>query len=318
MPARSNEFQRFIRQLEEHLAADGASVTESALIPDLHDGTKREVDILVRIPVAGRDIVIGIETRDQKKKGDLPWIEQLKARYDLLPVDRVVAVSRRGFSKAAKAKAALYKIDLLTIDSAQSLQWVPRVLRFARVEMQTMEFELAAAALHLRQLPDVPWPPKFLPNVDPTITQGDSRRATLKQIIKRGIIENGPVNDQMSKLFAGRTEGRVHITLQFAASSVIHDANGLEIPITGVTVPVKRRSRTASATLKHGAYRGTAVASGVSDDKELPFSITLAENEGGILKARAAFPAGPEARMVEFKFDDWNTVQWPNVDDLSN
>ena len=54
----------------------------------------------------GRELKIGIETRDRKRCADLPWSEQLKSKYELLPVDRVVAVAKRA-SAAANARETL-------------------------------------------------------------------------------------------------------------------------------------------------------------------------------------------------------------------
>src|SRR3954462_4002534 len=118
MPARSNDFQRMIRAIETQLAPAGAKVEESAMIPDSHDGTLREIDVLITVPIGERQIRIGIETRDHKRRADLAWLEQLKNKFEFLSIDRRVAVSRRGFSKAALAKARLWGIETMSLKSA--------------------------------------------------------------------------------------------------------------------------------------------------------------------------------------------------------
>jgi hypothetical protein len=80
MPQRSNEFQRLVSLLEQQLAPAGATVEESALLVDAHNGTEREVDVLITLPVPPRVPRIGIECRDHRRRADLPWIEQLKSK----------------------------------------------------------------------------------------------------------------------------------------------------------------------------------------------------------------------------------------------
>jgi hypothetical protein len=115
MPPRSNEFQRLILLIESHLAPLGAQVSESLMLRDLIDESQREIDIALEIPTGPRTIRVAIECRDHERPAGVEWIDELIGKYSHLPVDRVVAVSRSGFTKAAQTKASLVNIELLTI-----------------------------------------------------------------------------------------------------------------------------------------------------------------------------------------------------------
>ncbi|MGW3353265.1 hypothetical protein ACWDA3_59110 [Nonomuraea rubra] len=113
MPARSNDFQAIVYFIKKNLAPD-ATVTESAELPDRVTGEPREVDVVVSGHMAGQPLLIGIECRDRSRKDSVSWVEEMRAKHDDLPTDRLVLVSKSGFSKAAVIKARHYRIELVT------------------------------------------------------------------------------------------------------------------------------------------------------------------------------------------------------------
>src|SRR5437870_4833510 len=101
MPARSNPFQHLIFLIQHQLAAQEVSVTESKLVQD-GEGHLREIDVAVEGKIGGHPIFVAVECRDQGRAANIGWIDELIGKYSHLPVDKVVAVSRRGFTKAAR------------------------------------------------------------------------------------------------------------------------------------------------------------------------------------------------------------------------
>jgi hypothetical protein len=126
MPKRTNEFQRLIAAIERELAPLGAVVTESKLVKDLRTGTEREVDIAIESTVAQHSIMITIGCRDHGRPADIQWIDALVGKYRDLPVDKVVAVSRSGFSKIATQRAAQVRIATITLETAVAAKRIPR------------------------------------------------------------------------------------------------------------------------------------------------------------------------------------------------
>lgn len=113
------------------------------MIPDTHAGIPTEIDVLIRVPGGERELTIGIECRDHKRKADKTWIEQIYGKFAVLPIDRRVAVSRRGFSKTALIRARLHNIETLTLDHANKLDWAAKLLNIQSIDLTNIESALS-------------------------------------------------------------------------------------------------------------------------------------------------------------------------------
>lgn len=123
MPKRTNTFQKLITQIYSQMATSDERVTESALVREPTGETEREIDILLEKKIFGIDIRIAVECRGRSHKDDIQWIDGLIGKYRNLPIDKVVAVSKSGFSKGAEEKAQANGIDTLTLLQALETDW---------------------------------------------------------------------------------------------------------------------------------------------------------------------------------------------------
>ena len=127
MPKRSNDFQRLITAIERQLAPLGAVVTESKLIKERDSATEREIDIGIESTLGQHAVLIAIECRDHKRPADILWIDQLIGKYRDLPVEKIVAVSRSGFTKSATRKAKEVNISTATLEEAIDAKLIPSI-----------------------------------------------------------------------------------------------------------------------------------------------------------------------------------------------
>ena len=118
MPKRSNDFQQLIKRIYAAMASDDATVQESVMLKEKHSSSNREVDILIEQSIAGHKIKIAVECRDKSRKDDITWIDDVIGKYADLEVDKIVAISRSGFSQPAIEKAIEHKIDTITLKQA--------------------------------------------------------------------------------------------------------------------------------------------------------------------------------------------------------
>jgi len=132
MPRRTNEFQRLVVRMYEQMASPGDMVTESAILTERHGTVKREVDVLLEKSIFGTHVRIAVECRGRSAKDDVQWIDGLIGKYRDLNVEKVIAVSKSGFSRGAQEKAKANKIDLLTLKQALETNWPAE---FARLGM---------------------------------------------------------------------------------------------------------------------------------------------------------------------------------------
>ncbi len=110
MPKRTNAFQTVVFMIQSHIAGR-AKVTESAELTDLVTGEPREVDVCIETQVAGHEIIVSIECRDQARKQAVGWIEEMHAKHSRLPTDHLVLVSSSGFTPNALTVARSYNIE---------------------------------------------------------------------------------------------------------------------------------------------------------------------------------------------------------------
>lgn len=123
MPKRTNDFQELIATVYEQIVPEGGKVTESGMVFDKDAGTLREVDILVEYRYAHHDFKLVIECRDRSRRDSVEWIDGLIGKAGSLTVNKVVAVSKKGFAKSAAEKANAHGIDTLTVEEAVETDW---------------------------------------------------------------------------------------------------------------------------------------------------------------------------------------------------
>lgn len=118
MPKRSNDFQRLVYLAKSHWV-DAQSIAESEFLTDSETGAQREVDVCITGIVAGHSVVVAIECTSTKRKADITWVEQLKAKHDRLPTNVLVLYSRNGFTADAKEFSTLHGIETIELEQVE-------------------------------------------------------------------------------------------------------------------------------------------------------------------------------------------------------
>lgn len=142
MPKRSNDFQKLVKFIYEKISPLGGSVIESGMVLDTDAKLEREVDILIECTVAGHKIKIAIECRDRGRKDSVEWIDGVIGKTKSLAVNKVVAVSNSGFSKAAENKARANNIDIVTFLDANDIDWSRYFIKPGLAMVSGESFEL--------------------------------------------------------------------------------------------------------------------------------------------------------------------------------
>lgn len=114
MPQRSNEFQRFIARVEKIIHADGATVTESAMVYNHAVSASQELDVLVSFAIGGRKYLTGIQIQDRSRKATAEWVNSSAKQRDQMRLSKMVLVHSKGFTKQAIRAAEYEGIELIT------------------------------------------------------------------------------------------------------------------------------------------------------------------------------------------------------------
>lgn len=123
MPKRTNDFQGLVTQIYKSIVPEGGRVTESGMVYDADAKILREVDILVEYKYAGHEFSFIVECRDRSRKETVEWIDSLVGKTKSLKVNKVVAVSSKGFAETAINKAKENGIETLTLEAAKDTNW---------------------------------------------------------------------------------------------------------------------------------------------------------------------------------------------------
>ena len=123
MPKRTNDFQTLIKHIYEQIVPAGGTVTESGMLRDKDSGDLREVDILVGYKYAGHEFSFMVECRDYSRPQTVEWIDSLIGKSKSLGVNKVVAVSSKGFTKSAIKKAQNNGIETFMLEEANEKLW---------------------------------------------------------------------------------------------------------------------------------------------------------------------------------------------------
>jgi hypothetical protein len=149
MGHKGRSLEELVFNLERMLASESALIRSPDFIQGKNSGVTREVDISIRAKVGSADLLVIVECRDRNSKQDVRWIEELSSKQIDVQANKVIAVSRRGFTEAAISAARNLNIDLRTFDSIDAKDlatWVTfRVPTFIR-------HRLDACTLHFDKL----------------------------------------------------------------------------------------------------------------------------------------------------------------------
>ena len=125
--------------MQRTFAPLGATVEESAMVSAPGIGPLREIDVLVTNAKTGPyKLKLAFEAKDHKRQLNVTDIEGIIGKYrssGSLVVDKVFIVTRKGVSKAAKEKAGLNGIGILTLREIEEAGIPGFPMRNTKIEM---------------------------------------------------------------------------------------------------------------------------------------------------------------------------------------
>lgn len=144
-----NPFQELVDLILTSLKAKGDRVLSAVQSPseDL-PGKTRDVDVLLITFEGGKRVRVAFEAKDEKRPTTIERVEQYWGKYfspkARVPVERLVMISRHGFTKGAVAKASLLGVKLLTLDEAKQYDWAEvgwkQAQDFSKIKSLKVEF----------------------------------------------------------------------------------------------------------------------------------------------------------------------------------
>lgn len=107
VPKRTTTFQMVVNYVRKHWAQPGVTVTESKFLYDVQSQIEREVNIVIEGTFDGEPIVTSVEVIEHGRPATIEWVERQINKHRYLPTNRLVLVSKSGFSKNARTRVAV-------------------------------------------------------------------------------------------------------------------------------------------------------------------------------------------------------------------
>ena len=85
------------------------TVTESKFLHDSHLDIDVEVDVVIEGLFEGEHLTLSVEVVEHGRPVDVTWVQRQIARHEYLPTNKLLLVSRSGFSKNAEIAAGKYE-----------------------------------------------------------------------------------------------------------------------------------------------------------------------------------------------------------------
>jgi Restriction endonuclease len=276
MPPRTNEFQQLI-YLVQHSLAGRATVRESAMLTDRLTGEDREVDILIESETAGHKLAISIECVASRRKATVEWVERMWAKHQNLPTNKLVLVSRSGFTADARAKAALLNIDAVDLSRALEADWNSVISQLAQLEVTVVDSELTWCKA---VLPEPPIRPVsgiesailYLPTGQPL--------GTLQEMIHS--FQQSPNLKKVINSVGGHPEGAAELenVIEFPDGTFFVAPDRTPIRILRVRFGLTATWRSSPVALETHSYGGVHIAHGAETTVLGPSRIALVQQQG--------------------------------------
>lgn len=126
LPRQSRELEILVAKIQRQLAPD-AEVQHDVKLPGRISQRERQIDVLVRQPIGQYEMMIVLECKDHGRRVDVKGVEEFHGLLDDVGAHKGALVSPKGFSKAAKARAAAWKIDLYSPVDTDPHKWQAKV-----------------------------------------------------------------------------------------------------------------------------------------------------------------------------------------------
>ena len=95
-------------------------------------------------------MIIGIECQGRGRVASVEWVEQMVAKHQTLPTDKLILVSQSGFSPNAHKKAKALGIETMTLRQAVRANW-NKLVNIAMMQLVKWRIEPAGCVAVLTQ-----------------------------------------------------------------------------------------------------------------------------------------------------------------------
>ena len=297
MPKRSNPFQRLVYLIQRQLAGK-ATVTESKMLVNVRTDTPTEVDVVIETEVAGVPLVVSVECTSEGRKATIEWVREMIGKHDDLPTNKLVLVSKSGFTRPAKKLAEARGVDIKTLTEAQRFPWAElptslvdsQNLRIASIEFRDVSWRMAFHEMDKDQSPA--HGPLHFDNEAPIFSKDGTLKGTVAQLAAH-LRSHRPTVVGILQRWIREKKDRFTITWTATEGVTVADVEGRRYPMKDFSLNIRLIAVEVPVTLKAATFGPAQLAYGTVPDifsgKGSEVSILFSETEGETPKAALSF-----------------------------
>ena len=276
MPKRYNIFQDLMASIHTQLASS-FRITESEMFADPSSGQDREVDLVIRSSVGGYEIVISVECTDRKRPVAVEWVEQMCCKHRDLPTNKLVLVSRSGYTKAAILKGRALGAELLTIEAAKQVDWAKYVNRYSTLFLIAVDVVTVVVPVSTTYPDNNPY--RGIPMETVFWDSEGKFHATAEEIANAFLSKKQIITATVGKKDITDHDGW-EILIPTKAGVLMRLPDGLEYEIDGLRVALLANPLRVCFDLEEFSFRDAQAAYGSSQTKYGDLMLTIVEVEG--------------------------------------
>jgi len=122
----AEDLEILVAKIQKQLAPD-AEVIHNAKLDGRNSKQKRQIDVLVRQKIGQYEMMIVLDCKDYARPVDVKGVEEFHGLIDDVGANKGALVCPKGFTEAAKQRAAGWQIDLYSPIDTDAHKWQVRV-----------------------------------------------------------------------------------------------------------------------------------------------------------------------------------------------
>lgn len=273
MPKQSNKFQKLVAAIHACIANQG-TVEESALLTDRETGEKREVDVVLRSSLGDYPLVLSVEVRDRSRPAGSGWVEEMAGKHQALQTNKLVLVSRSGFTKPAIVKAKAREIETLTIKEAYATDWNLALRLQGKGVFQLFDIKFSCSA-HIEGISEW-WPAALSAKL---ISSGNDY-STVGDIVSF-VLFNPTAKQVVLSHFDSTKEQDYHAVFQPPTGTLFEKASGEFVRLVKLSIALHLDFEATPFEFASGRFREREITFGQAIQPENHLCIVMTRNEYG-------------------------------------
>jgi hypothetical protein len=289
VPKRTNEYQKLVLAINKHLASSNAIVTESKMLYDPVSEQDREIDILIEDNSGPYKLTIGIECTAKSRPIGVSVIEQLITKHKNVGIQKIVIVSKSGFTVSAQKFAEKMQIDAISFGQALSQSW-PSFLNKARdVRLILNSTTINDIDFNVTFMEDAE---KVEYSLESTVLTDTNERLLISDFVYHLISSSSTHNIKESNvvdvevIYGG---SKHHGEWTFKHEIIITDKNGVKAKCTKMSANYTIVCSSSPEQLSYEDFKNKPVIYGSSDNlganKDTNITVTATGNNEGVSMA---------------------------------